>query len=207
MSGDDRDNPPGGRRSDGRPFKVGNTRDNGSYAVGRNRPPESGKFRAGDGRKRGKRRKGVRNTDTEFMSELSRKMTVREGGKERKVSKSQAVDLRLIDNATRKGDNKAIELVDARRRRIAADHETNRHFHTMTDTRILEAYALHPARQPLSLLNGCCQSNRNLSPIGAIRPRQVRYQAARLCHSVNAAERRALNVSLSTRWRSELKWL
>lgn len=140
MSGDDRDNPADGRRSDGRQFKDGNIREDGSYAVGKNRPPESGKFRAGDGRKRGKRTKGVRNADTEFMSELSRRMTVREGGKERKVSKSQAVDLRLIDNPTRKGDYKAIELVDARRRRITADHETNRHFHTMTDTRILEAY-------------------------------------------------------------------
>ncbi|VVS95953.1 DUF5681 domain-containing protein [Erythrobacter sp. EC-HK427] len=140
MSGDDNEDLRGGRRADGKPYKEGNLREDGSYAVGRNRPPESGKFRAGDGRKRGKRSKGVRNADTEFMRELGRKITVREAGRDRTVSKSQAVDLRLIDNATRKGDNKAIELVDARRRRIAAEQETNRHYHTLSDQQILDAY-------------------------------------------------------------------
>lgn len=130
----------GGRRKDGQPYKQGNIREDGSYRVGRNRTPEESRFAVGDGRKRGRRAKGVRNADTEFERELNRKMVIRENGVDRKVSKSQAVDLRLIDNATRKGDNKAIEMVDARRRRIAEAHEHNRRYHTLSDQAILEAY-------------------------------------------------------------------
>lgn len=130
----------GGRRKDGQPFKDGNVREDGSYLVGKNRTPVSGKFAAGDGRRRGRRSKGVRNADTEFERELNRRMIIKENGVERKVSKSQAVDLRLLDNATRKGDNKAIEMVDQRRRRIAENHENNRRYHTLADQEILEAY-------------------------------------------------------------------
>ena len=39
---------------------------------------------------------------------------------------------------------------------------------------------------------GCCQSNRNLSPIGRALPFPGMAQAMRFCHSVNAAERRVL---------------
>lgn len=67
-------------------------------------------------------------------------MIIKENGTERTVSKSQAVDLRLIDNATRKGDNKAIEMVDQRRRRIAEAQDNNRRYHTLSDEEILSAY-------------------------------------------------------------------
>lgn len=131
---------PNGRRKDGRPYAEGNVRDDGSYAVGRNRPPAEHRFAKGDGRKRGRRPKGVRNADTEFQKELARKVTIREDGKERKVTKSQAVDLRLIDNATRKGDNRAIDMVDIRRRRIDEADRVNRHYHTLSDREILETW-------------------------------------------------------------------
>ncbi|WP_095012051.1 DUF5681 domain-containing protein [Tsuneonella mangrovi] len=130
----------GGRRKDGKPFKDGNTREDGSYAVGKNRAPPGSRFAVGDGRKRGRRKKGVKNADTEFQRELDRKMVIKENGIERTVTKSQAVDLRLIDNATRKGDNKAIEMVDQRRQRIAEAAEINRRRHTLSDQTILEAY-------------------------------------------------------------------
>ena len=151
MSGDDDDAPPPGddgnkppkrvgRRKDGKPYKEGNTREDGSYAVGRNRTPERTRFGVGDGRKRGRRDKGVKNADTEFERELKRKMTIRENGIERNVSKSHGVDLRLLDNALSKGDNRAIEMVDQRRRRIAEAKEDNRRYHTLSDQEILEAY-------------------------------------------------------------------
>jgi hypothetical protein len=38
----------------------------------------------------------------------------------------------------------------------------------------------------------CCQSNRNLSPIGAPEARSRLRHAARFCHSASAAERRVL---------------
>ncbi|NCP12230.1 MAG: hypothetical protein GW859_09840 [Sphingomonadales bacterium] len=129
-----------GRRKDGKPFKDGNIGEDGTYSVGKNRPPKDGQFRKGDGRKRGRREKGVRNADTEFMRELNRKVTIKENGAERRVTKGHAVDLRLIDNATRKGDNKAIDMVDQRRRRIAEDRENNRRYHTIADREILEAF-------------------------------------------------------------------
>ena len=149
MSAGGEDLPPqgDGRRKDGRPYKAGNTRDDGSYAVGRNRTPVATRFAPGDGRARGRRSKGVKNADTEFARELNRRMTVKENGVERKVSKSQAVDLRLIDNATRKGDNKAIEMVDQRRRRIADAAEQNRRYHSLSDQEILETYLRERAEE------------------------------------------------------------
>lgn len=138
--GDNENMPPEGRRKDGKPFKEGNAREDGSYAVGRNRTPKNTRFAKGDGRKRGRRKKGVRNADTEFQRELARKVTIKENGKERKVSKSHAVDLRLIDNATRKGDNRAIEMVDQRRQRIAENAEASRHYHALADSEILDSY-------------------------------------------------------------------
>lgn len=39
---------------------------------------------------------------------------------------------------------------------------------------------------------GCCQSNRNLSPICGVRPTRASAQAMSSCHSARAAERRIL---------------
>jgi hypothetical protein len=149
MSGGSEAPPPvhGGRRKDGKPYKEDNTREDGSYRVGRGRPPAETRFAENDGRKRGRRTKGLRNADTEFARELNRKMTIKENGVERKVSKSHAVDLRLIDNATRKGDNRAIEMVDQRRRRIAEAAEHNRRHQTQSDQAILEAYLRERAEE------------------------------------------------------------
>ena len=41
---------------------------------------------------------------------------------------------------------------------------------------------------------GCCQSNRNSSAIGRALTLSGGVQAARLCHSAKAAERRVLKV-------------
>ncbi len=108
----------GGRRKDGREFSAGNMREDGNYVVGKYRPPEPHQFRCGDGRKRGQRPKGVRNHDSEFQEELNRTIVVRENGKERRVSKGRAADIKLIENGL-KGQNRAIELIDQRRQRIA----------------------------------------------------------------------------------------
>ena len=77
MSKDDTAPPRGGRRKDGLPFASGNTREDGSYEVGRGRPPASGQYRAGDGRQRGRRPKAGANADTDLERELARKVTIR----------------------------------------------------------------------------------------------------------------------------------
>lgn len=137
---DDADEPPRGYRKNGLPYRDGNTREDGSYDVGKNRPPAETKFQKDDGRKRGRRVKGVRNHDTEFAEELNRKTRIKENGKERIVSKGLAVDLRLIDNAANKGQNRAIELVEERRRRIAEKNDANARYHSQSDREILRAY-------------------------------------------------------------------
>lgn len=141
MSTDD-NKPPSrqGRRKDGKPFKDGNFREDGSYEVGRNRPPKTSQFAVGDGRKRGTRKKGVPNADTEFMQELQRKTTVRENGKKRRMTKKRSIDVRLIDNAAVKGQNRAIEIVDKRCQRIEETQQQNRRYHTLGDKQILHAY-------------------------------------------------------------------
>jgi len=148
MNGDDDKQPPReGRRKDGKPYKEGNVSEDGSYEIGRNRPPKTGQFAVGDGRPRGSRKRGVPNADTEFERELRRKVPVKENGKERKVTKSHAVDLRLIDNATRKGENRAIEMVDKRRQRIEEARQQNRRYHTLGDKQILQAYLQERAQE------------------------------------------------------------
>ena len=116
------------------------TREDGSYRVGKNRTAPETRFSVGDGRKRGRRRKGVENADSFFERELNRPVIVRENGTDRKVTKGQSIDLRLIHNAGT-GDNKAIDMVDQRRRRIATEkEEIARRYHTLSDVEILKQY-------------------------------------------------------------------
>jgi len=137
---DDQSRPDRGHRKDGKPYKEGNTAADGSYIVGRNRTSEATKFRANDGRPRGRRKKGVENHDTFFERELQRKVKVREDGKERTVTKSQGVDLRTISLAA-SGELKAIEMVDKRRERIAARKEAEmRQNRSLPDQEMLDRY-------------------------------------------------------------------
>ena len=105
---------------DGRkkPYAPGNTREDGSYRVGKNRPPEHGRFHEGDGRPRGRRPKGQRNFDTEFEEESRRRITVRENGKERRVTKLRGTIIRAYDGALAKGDPRAQTLVFSHAARI-----------------------------------------------------------------------------------------
>ena len=94
----------------GNSFKPGNTDAKGNYLVGKNRPPEDGKFRKGDGRRRGGRKKGTKNLATDFHEELSSKVVMKVDGKARQVTKQRAVMMRLMDNASR-GQNAAIRTI------------------------------------------------------------------------------------------------
>lgn len=65
-----------GLRKDGKPFKEGNLREDGSYEVGRNRTPVEHRFAKGDGRRRGKRPKGSRSLDKIWRDQLEKKRTI-----------------------------------------------------------------------------------------------------------------------------------
>lgn len=92
-------------------FAAGNIDDDGDYIVGKNRPPKDKRFAVGDGRPRGRRAKGQRNFDTELLEELRRMVTVRENGRERRVSKLRSTIIRFVDNASGRGQNPAIALL------------------------------------------------------------------------------------------------
>lgn len=106
--------------SDDGPYKSGNTNEDGSYKVGKNKPPESGKFRAGDGRPRGRRKKGTKNLATDFSEELSSKVTLKVDGKPRRVTKQRAIMMRLMDNASR-GQTAAIKTIMAYAEKFAIE--------------------------------------------------------------------------------------
>ncbi|CAN5409964.1 hypothetical protein BH09PSE4_BH09PSE4_03440 [soil metagenome] len=93
-----------GIRKDGKPFKEGNTRADGSYGTGKNRPPEEHQFSTGDNRERGKRGKGRKNLLTEWREELDSKMTLTEGGKTKKITKRRALIKTNIERGLKKSD-------------------------------------------------------------------------------------------------------
>lgn len=99
---------PGEQPQSKRRYKEGNTGPDGSYVVGKYQPPESGKFRVGDGRKRGQRKKGTRNLETDFNEVLhaTRNMTV--NGSIKKMSRQRGLVLKLVETAG-KGQIRAIE--------------------------------------------------------------------------------------------------
>lgn len=96
----------------GGPYKPGNTNSDGTYVVGKGKPPENGKFRPEDGRPRGRRKKGTKNLATDFSEELRSKVTLKVDGKARRVTKQRAIMMRLMDNASR-GQNAAIKTIMA----------------------------------------------------------------------------------------------
>lgn len=88
-------------------YAPGNEAEDGSYKVGKGKPPESGKYRKDDGRPRGGRAKGTRNFRTDFEEEMASAVTVSVNGEPRQVTRQRSIIMRLTDNASR-GQNAAI---------------------------------------------------------------------------------------------------
>ncbi len=102
-------------------YAPGNTGSDGSYIVGKGKPPESGKFRKGDGRRRGRRRPKVpKSLGADFLEEIRSLVTVTVNGKQHRVTKQRAILMRLIDNAA-KGHAGAIKSVLSQIRQYTDD--------------------------------------------------------------------------------------
>lgn len=99
-----------GRRKNGAPYRKDNTREDGSYRVGKNRTPEHTRFAVGDGRRRGKRPKGSRNFDKDWENELTRRVRITRDGKEVRVSAHHAQVMTAMALAS-KGRERSQELV------------------------------------------------------------------------------------------------
>lgn len=95
---------PRGTRKDGKPYKEGNTREDGSYSVGKNRTPAKTRFAERDGRPRGRRPNGTKNLLTEWREELEQKITITEGGKPLKVTKRRALIKSKVSRGLGKSD-------------------------------------------------------------------------------------------------------
>jgi hypothetical protein len=123
------------------PFKPGNIDAAGDYVVGKRRPPDSSKFRAGDGRQRGRRPKGTRNLKTDLGEELASKMTIKENGKMLTLSKQRAAVKVLFANAL-KGDIRALELVLSRHDRMFGDDDPATGSVSVAHQDIMDGYIL-----------------------------------------------------------------
>lgn len=91
-------------------YKEGNTLPDGSYAVGKNKPPVATQFKKGDGRTRGRRSKGTKNLGTDFREVMTASVSLSVNGKQTKVTRQRAIVMRLADNASR-GNQTAIKTV------------------------------------------------------------------------------------------------
>lgn len=99
--------PKPGLRKDGRPFKEGNTRDDGSYSIGKNRTSEHTRFAKNDGRKRGRRAKGTANLSTDWKEELAERIEITENGRKKKITKQRGIVKSLASRAMKSSDRAA----------------------------------------------------------------------------------------------------
>ncbi len=108
-----------GRRKDGKPFKDGNTREDGTYDVGKGRTPQATRFAEGDGRTRGKRGKGVKNYDTDWDKELNKTVTLKVNGEPKRMSAHRA-QVKVTMDAGAKGNIKAQQIIYDKAEKVAA---------------------------------------------------------------------------------------
>jgi hypothetical protein len=136
-----------GRRKDGRPFKEGNTRTDGSFEIGKGRTPERTRFAVGDGRKRGKRPKGSRNFDKDWEQELTRSVRVVRNGKPIKVSAHHAQVMKTLELAN-KGKERSQELVFRQAERLG---ERARPTSSRSDDELIAAWLAELSAPPEEL--------------------------------------------------------
>jgi hypothetical protein len=84
--------------------------DFGDYDVGYGRPPKHTRFRPGQSGNRKGRPKKSKNLDTLILQELDRKVRVTEAGTPKKVSKREAIVLKLV-NGGLAGDPRQLEFL------------------------------------------------------------------------------------------------
>ena len=137
-----------GRRKDGKPFKDGNTGEDGSYITGKCRTPEQTRFAVGDGRKRGKREKGSRNFEKDWEEELGKTVRVVRNGKVIRVSAHHAQVMKTMEMAS-KGKERSQELVFRQADRV---QEKTLKTSTKSDDELIAdwlAQQLGPAAEPM----------------------------------------------------------
>jgi hypothetical protein len=92
----------------------------GDYEVGYKKPPRHTRFRQGRSGNPNGRPKQARNLLTDLHEELQQRITVREGGTERRISRQRAVVMRLLDKALKGELGAMAKLLDLVLRHEAA---------------------------------------------------------------------------------------
>lgn len=119
------------------------------YGVGYKKPPKKSQFKPGhSGNKKG-RPKGAKNIRTELAEELSERILIKEGGKQKKVSKQRAMIKALMAKSVL-GDTKAANtLINMTYRFLGDQNEEPEDLDlTKADQEILEAYASEILSKP-----------------------------------------------------------
>jgi hypothetical protein len=95
----------------------------GDYDVGYRKPPRHTRFRQGRSGNPNGRPKHARNLLSDLHEELQQRITVREGGTERRISRQRAVVMRLLDKALKGELGAMAKLLDLVLRQEAAEGE------------------------------------------------------------------------------------
>jgi len=111
------------------------------YKVGYGKPPKKNQFPPGQsGNKKG-RAKGAKNLKTELEEELHERIPIREGGKQKNVSKQRAI-LKALTAKAVQGDTKAANVILGMVYRLFSDdiEQPEGKELTKTDKAILEEF-------------------------------------------------------------------
>jgi hypothetical protein len=84
--------------------------ENDDYEIGYGKPPKAGRFKKGASGNPAGRPKGVKNMRTLFLIIMREKVTVIEGGKQKAISRLEAI-LRQLSNKAMSGDLRAMREV------------------------------------------------------------------------------------------------
>ena len=82
------------------------------YDIGYGKPPQEHRFPKGTSGNLKGRPKGARNLKTDLLEELGEKMKVREGGRERRISKQRALIKTQVARALKGNDRAAAKIID-----------------------------------------------------------------------------------------------
>ena len=124
--------------------------DHDHYEVGYGKPPTNTRFRKGQSGNRTGRPKGVKNFKTELSEELEEKITVKEGGRTKRITKKRAIAKTLVTK-TLTGDSRwATTLINLLPRifDLGASEDVTNEALWADEIEILDALAERQSRNP-----------------------------------------------------------